>query len=153
MKTNIKVVLLVLWSLTMLSAGCGQKQTATPSAAPESDSTPTTATAPAPPAGEPPEAIEATEVAVTDKSADAAAQELARIQNMIDTAKNLVGEQQYAKALEILAELSNLTLSPDQQTQVDGLRTVAEQEAAQAAGKNAAATAAQALKVGPSDKQ
>ena len=152
MKTNFKVVLLVLCSLTMLSAGCGKEQTATPSAAPESDSMPTAATTPAPPAGQPLKAIEATEVAVTENSADAAAQELARIQAMIDTAKNLVGEKQYAKALETLAEVSTLTLSPDQQTQVDGLRTVAEQEAAKAAGKNAAATAAQALGVGPNDK-
>jgi colicin import membrane protein len=83
----------------------------------------------------------AAEKTAADKLAEAAtatAQENARILSLIDSAKNLTGQNKYAEALKILSELSNLKLSPEQQTLVDGLKKTAEQQAVQAVADKAA---------------
>ena len=79
------------------------------------------------------------------QTAAAAAPEQARIQSLIDTAKNLTGQNKYAEALKVIGELSNLKLSPEQQTLVDGLKKTAEQQAAQAVADKAAGGASKAI--------
>lgn len=79
------------------------------------------------------------------RTAAAAAQEKGRIQSLIDTAKNLTGQNKYAEAIKVVAELSKLALSPEQQSQVDALKKTAEQQAAQAAAAKAAAGASTAI--------
>jgi hypothetical protein len=95
----------------------------------------------------------AAEKAAADKTAAAklaqtaatAAQELGRIQGLIDTAKNLTGQNKYAEALNILSELSSLKLTSEQQTVVDGLKKTAEQQMAQAVADKAVAGASSAI--------
>lgn len=90
----------------------------------------------------------AAEKTAADKLAAAAAataQEKGRIQSLIDTARNLTGQNKYAEALKVLGELSNLKLSPEQQTLVDGLTKTAEQQAAQAVADKAASGAPKAI--------
>ena len=79
------------------------------------------------------------------QTAAAAAPEQARIQSLIDTAKNLTGQNKYAEALKIIGELSNLKLSPEQQVLVDGLKQTAEKQAAQAVTDQAATGASKAI--------
>ena len=90
----------------------------------------------------------AAEKTAADKLAQTAAtapQEKSQIQSLIDTAKNLTGQNKYAEALKVIAELTNLKLSPEQQTLVDGLKKTAEQQAAQAVSDKAAAGASKAI--------
>jgi hypothetical protein len=90
----------------------------------------------------------AAEKAAADKLAQttaAAAQEKGRIQSLIDTAKNLTGQNKYAEALKVIGELANLKLTPEQQTLVDGLKKTAEQQAAQAVSEKAASGASKAI--------
>lgn len=67
------------------------------------------------------------------------------IQSLIARAKDLIGESKYAEALQTLGELSQFTLSPEQQTVVDGIRSAVQQQTAKAAADKAAAGATQAL--------
>lgn len=90
----------------------------------------------------------AAEKTAADKLAAAAtatAQENTRILSLIDSAKNLTGQNKYAEALKILGELSNLKLSPEQQTLVDGLKKTAEQQAAKTVADQAAPGAPKAI--------
>jgi len=61
-----------------------------------------------------------TATAVSDASATASSQ----AQGLIDKAKSLIDNSQYADASKILQELSSLQLTPDQQKAVDDLKTV-----------------------------
>ena len=79
------------------------------------------------------------------QTAAAAAQEKGRIQSLIDSAKNLTGQNKYAEALNVLGELANLKLAPEQQALVDGLKKAAEKQAAQAVADKAAAGATKAI--------
>jgi hypothetical protein len=79
------------------------------------------------------------------QTAAAAAQEKGRIQSLIDTAKNLTGQNKYAEALKLLGELANLKLTPEQQALVDGLKQTAQRQAAQGATDKAAAGASKAI--------
>jgi colicin import membrane protein len=90
----------------------------------------------------------ATEKAAADKlaqTAAAAAQETARIQSLIDSATNLTGQNKYTEALKVLGELSNLKLTPEQQTLVEALTQTAQKQAVQAAADKAAADATKAV--------
>ena len=90
----------------------------------------------------------AAEKTAADKAAQmaaTAAQEKTRIETLIATVKNLIGEKKYAEALQMLAELSNSQLSPEQQTLVDGLKKTAEQQATQAVTDKATSGATRAI--------
>ena len=64
---------------------------------------------------------------------------------LIESAKNLTGQNKYAEALNILGQLSNLKLTPEQQAVVDGLKNQAQNQAQQALTDKAAAEAQKAL--------
>ena len=82
----------------------------------------------------------------TDKAAQAAAaQEQSRIQGLIDTAKDLTGQNKYAEALKTLNELANVKLSPEQQSVVDTLKAAIQKQVTQAAADKAASTAQSAV--------
>ncbi len=87
----------------------------------------------------------AAEKLAAEQGAATTAQEKAQIQSLIDSVKSLTGQNKYAEALKIIAELANLKLTPEQQTMVDGLKKTAEQQAAKAVADKAATGASQAL--------
>lgn len=90
----------------------------------------------------------AAEKIAADKLAQAsaaAAQETNRVQGLIETVKNLTGQNKYSEALKVLGELSKLKLTSDQQALVDGLKQTAEKQAAQAIADKAAAGASKAI--------
>ena len=81
-----------------------------------------------------------------DKAAQAAAtQEQSRIQGLIDTAKDLTGQNKYTEALNTLNELVNVKLSPEQQAMVDTLKAAIQKQVAQAATDKAASAAQSAV--------
>ena len=151
MKTSIKIALLTLCGVLACSAGCGKNKD---TASPPTKEIPTDALA------------EQSQKAANDRQkaederaaqnaaaakqaaaakASAATQEKDRIQTLLDTAKNLTGQNKYAEALKVIGELSKLNLSPDQQTLVDGLKKTAEQQAAKAVAGKAATDASKTV--------
>ncbi len=76
------------------------------------------------------EANAATET-LTQKALSAI-QQPGQIESLIASAKNLTGQNKYAEALKIVAELAKLKLSPEQQAMVDQVKQVAEQQMAKA---------------------
>jgi len=164
MKTKITMILLAMGALLAFSAGCGKSENTAPPAV--QDTQPATDAATAADAVEA-EAQEqqaaADKVATADKlaaeraaaenaaaeklaqAAAMAAQEQGRIQTLIDTAKDLTGQNKYAEAMKVIDELSKLTLSPEQQSLVDSLKQTAEEQAAKAVADKAAAGATKAL--------
>lgn len=159
MKTITTLALLTACGSLALSTGCGSNETAS---APAPDKAATTATAPA---GKSAEAAATTAAADTTKqqadaakmaaeqmAADklaqmnsAAAQESQRVQGLIDSVKQLSGQNKFAEALKMLAELSKSKLTPDQQAMVDSLKQATEKQAAQAMTDKAGAGAASAI--------
>jgi len=138
MKTNIKILIPAICGVLALSAGCGKEttpDTETPTTAATAQSQ---AVADAQPKADEAQAAEAEKVAT-------AATEQDQIQSLIDKAKTLAGEDEYVEALNVIGELSKLTLSPEQQTLVDGLKKTAQQQLAKAAAEDAADGAANAL--------
>lgn len=85
----------------------------------------------------------AAEKAAADKLAQeaAASGEQARIAGMIDSARNLIGQNKYADALKMLSDLSSSKLTSAQATVVDGLKKTAEKQAEQALIDKAASQA------------
>lgn len=168
MKTNITIPLLTVCGALAFSAGCGGKEGPTTQPA-NNTRAPADAAAAAPQrAGAadtksivPPaptadaaadtakaELLKQQEAAAklaTEKAATAATQEQGRIQSLLETVKTLTAENKYAEALKVIGELSKLTLSPEQQAVVDGLKKAAEQQAAQAATDKADAGTTQAI--------
>ena len=59
--------------------------------------------------------------------------------------KTLSGENQWAEALQILAQLAGQKLSPAQQTAVDGLKSEAQKQTQAAVAKKATSDAGSAL--------
>ena len=71
-------------------------------------------------------------------------QQPGQVEKLIASAKNLTGQNKYAEALKIVAELAKLKLSPEQQAMVDQVKQVAEQQFAKAMAAKAADAAAPA---------
>lgn len=162
MKTITTLALLTACGSLALSTGCGSNETAS---APAPDKAATTATAPAGKSAEAAATTAATAAADTTKqqadaakmaaeqmAADklaqmnsAAAQESQRVQGLIDSVKQLSGQNKFAEALKMLAELSKSKLTPDQQAMVDSLKQATEKQAAQAMTDKAGAGAASAI--------
>lgn len=161
MKTKITMPLLMVGVALVFFAGCGKSEHTPPPAAGESPTPAEAATAlPHKAAAEKTadaakaEALKqqaeaeklAAEKAAAEKLAQsAAAQETNRIQSLIDSAKNLTGQNKYAEALKILGQLANLKLTPEQQTLVDALKQTAEKQAAQAVTDKATTDASKAV--------
>ena len=74
-------------------------------------------------------------------------QQPGQVEKLIASAKNLTGQNKYAEALKIVAELAKLKLSPEQQAMVDQLKQVAEQQMAKAMAAKAAGAAVQATDI------
>jgi hypothetical protein len=74
-----------------------------------------------------------------------AIQQPGQVEKLIASAKNLTGQNKYAEALKIVAELAKLKLSPEQQAMVDQVKQVAEQQMAKALAAKATGAATQAL--------
>lgn len=170
MKSNHTFALVAACGTFVLFTGCGNNDTATPPTT-EIAPTPTTSAADqaaqAADANKEKEALKAAELARADAlqqqadaeklaagkaaadklavAAAAATQEQDRIQGLIDTAKNLTGENKYVEALKVLGELSKLELSPEQQAAVDALKKTAEQQAAKAVTDEAVAKTSKAI--------
>jgi hypothetical protein len=72
-------------------------------------------------------------------AATAATREQNRIQELIETARTLTGQNKFVEALKALGELSGLELSPEQRGVVDALKKTAEQQAAKAVSDEAVA--------------
>jgi len=140
MKTERIVATLALTSLIAIVAGCGQKdQTASTEATTESktESTLSSVSAAASEAKETAKQA-ATEVKQTAEKVAAdvkqTAQETtaaagnkiatlkAEAQNLIDKTKTLINDQKYQDALNSLKQLSNLSLTPEQQKTVNDLK-------------------------------
>jgi len=74
-------------------------------------------------------------------------QQPGQVEKLIASAKNLTGQNKYAEALKIVAELAKLKLSPEQQAMVDQVKQVAEQQFAKAMAAKAADAAAPATDI------
>ena len=74
-----------------------------------------------------------------------AIQQPGQVEQLIVSAKNLTGQNKYAEALKIVAELAKLKLTPEQQAMVDQLKQVAEQQMTKALAAKATDAATQAL--------
>jgi len=143
MKKNITTVFLTLCGILAFSAGCSNDEGTTPPPVNTGQAPTNAAAVVTPPAADAEPAAAAKPAA--DQVAQAAAQELARLQAMVDTAKDLIGKGKYTEAMAIISELEKHPLSPEQQSVVDGLKKTAEEQAAKAATEKAAAGAASAV--------
>jgi len=74
-----------------------------------------------------------------------AIQQPGQIESLIASAKNLTGQNKYAEALKIVAELAKLKLSPEQQAMVDQVKQLAEQQMAKTMAAKATGAATQAF--------
>jgi len=136
MKVAKTFAVFALCGFSVLIGGCS-KQEGTPAAQTQS-STEQAATeiqkqAEAPKASVPP--------AVGEAAADASSQ----AQGLIDKAKGLIENKQYPEAMNILKELSNTKLTPEQQKLVDDLKAQVEKAMAGAATSEATKSATDAV--------
>ena len=80
-------------------------------------------------------------------------QQPGQIESLIASAKNLTGQNKYAEALKIVAELAKLKLTPEQQVLVDQVKQLAEQQMAKALAAKATGAATQALEDAMGEKK
>jgi len=136
MKVSRILGVLSLAATVAFIAGCSKQDQTTTSSAPDASTAPapTASTAPAPAADTAVQAAPAIAPApATDASAAAAAATTTatdQTQGLIDKAKSLVDNSQYADASKILQQLSTMQLTPDQQKIVDDLKTLVQKKLA-----------------------
>lgn len=82
-----------------------------------------------------------------------AIQQPGQIEALIASAKNLTGQNKYAEALNIVAELAKLKLTPEQQVMVDQVKQMAEQQMAKAMAAKATDAAVQGVRDLMGDKK
>jgi len=130
MKTQNLICSLTVAALALCLAGCKQEAKSIPEQTKDATSSAS-------------DAVGKTVSDMTDKAKELAAPASAKAQELIDAAKNLVGEGKFSDALTKLKEIGSEKLSVDQQTVVDGLK--AQIEKALGAGTKAATDAASGL--------
>ena len=173
MKIKYLALGLAAFSVIALNGGCGKKETVTPPPTEtERVKAPDTSAAVAAKAAEVQKAADAQKALDAQKAeADKAAQAMkdqtaadklaaekaaadkqaqltnaqATAQGIIDTAKSLAGQSKWAEVLQTLATLAGQSLTPTQQSVVDGLKTEAQKQAAAAAAKSATDQGASAV--------
>ena len=80
-------------------------------------------------------------------------QQPGQVEKLIASAKALTGQNKYAEALKIVAELAKLKLTPEQQAMVDQVKQLAEQQMVKAMAAKAAGAATKALEDAMGEKK
>jgi hypothetical protein len=83
--------------------------------------------------------------AATNQAGATVADSMSQVHSLIDKAKGLVTDEKYKDALTVVRQLSSLTLTPEQRTLVDGLKTQIQTALAKSATSDAASAAGNAL--------
>jgi hypothetical protein len=124
MKRSQLFALAAVSALSMCWMACGKKESSSPSPAAPTPEKPA-ATAPAAPAAPAPASTEA--------------------QSLLDKAKALIGNKDYAGAMKILKDAAALKLTPEQQKLLDELKATAQKALAAEAASEATKKATDAL--------
>lgn len=166
MKNNFIILMSALTALTLVS-GCSKQESAPPPPVSHAPASTDTAAGQAVKAQEAVEnqlkaTQQAADKAVADTQAKAAEAQKAgekaaadlrgettalssKAQTLIDAAKKLVADQNWSEALKTLASLSDMKLTPEQQTMVDSLKQQAQKMAQDAAATKATEQGTKAL--------
>jgi hypothetical protein len=156
MKLTYSILGLTAGAVFLLASGCskqdqpsGDTSKVTPPVASDmgkAAEVPMPAAEPAPPATPAAPAQAMTPAASpTDAAAAAPSAVSTEAQGLIDKAKGLVVDQKYQDALNLVQQLSNLKLTPEQQTLVDGLKTQIQTALAKTTATDAASSLGNAL--------
>jgi 2-oxoglutarate dehydrogenase E2 component (dihydrolipoamide succinyltransferase) len=133
MNYGLKIRVLVPLIAVAVLAGCGKKEEAPP-APPAMPAKPAEMSKPAAPAAEAPKA-----------ATDAVAAASSEADGLIAKAKALIADKKYQDAANMLTQLANTKLTPDQQKIVDDLKAQVQKYMAQQAVDKAGSEASKAI--------
>jgi hypothetical protein len=145
MKTRHAVLGLTVVAVLVFANGCskqeppaGETPKATAEPASSADTVKAVSEAASDVASNAQQAAQATATQAVAQATGAASAASDQVQGLIDKAKGLVGEQKYQDALNVVQQLSGLTLTPEQQKLVDGLKAQIQAALAKTTGSDAA---------------